>query len=158
MADEVLEQTTEVAQTEEQTLETNSTRDRGVERNRDLSEKVTKTRAELDAEKQKRESAEKELEFYKGFSKLSSKYPNASDYEDKIREKVLKGYDMEDAAVAVLSKSGKLTMPKPEREVVAGGSATTNPSQGSKGIKEMTQAERLQALRDAEARGEIGLS
>lgn len=154
MADEI-EVGQETAQ--EEVLKTEPT-SRGVERNQILSEKVKQTAEERDSEKSKRETAEKELEFYKGFSKLSSKYPNASDYEDKIREKVLKGYDMEDAAVAVLNKSGKLTMPKPEREVVAGGSATTNPSQGLKGFQDMSQAERLQALREAEARGDIGLS
>lgn len=156
MADEVLEQTAEVAQTEE-VLENKPT-PRGVERNQILSEKVKQTAEERDSERSKRETAEKELEFYKGFSKLSSKYPNAADYEDKIREKVLKGYDMEDAAIAVLNKSGKLMPQKVEREVVAGGSATTNPSQGSKAFKDMSQAERLAALREAEARGDIGLS
>lgn len=154
MADE-----TEVvaAEATEEVLENKPT-PRGVERNQILSEKVKQTAEERDKEKQARETAEKELEFYKGFSKLSSKYPNAADYEDKIREKVLKGYDMEDAAIAVLNKSGKLMPQKVEREVVAGGSATTNPSQGSKTFKDMSQAERLAALREAEARGDIGLS
>ena len=154
MADETVEQVTAQA---EEVLTTEPT-SRGVERNQILSEEVKQAAEERDAEKGKRETAEKELEFYKGFSKLSSKYPNASDYEDKIREKVLKGYDMEDAAIAVLNKSGKLMPQKVEREVVAGGSATTNPSQGSKGVKDMNQAERLQALREAEIRGDIALS
>ncbi len=158
MADEVKDVVAEeVVQTEE--LETKQA-SRGAERNKDLSEKVKETANERDAAQKAREEAEKERDFYKDFSKQSSKYPNAADYEDEIREKVLKGYDMNDAVVAVLNKKGKLNMnqPKQEREIVAGGSATTNPSQGSKGVKDMTQAERLQALREAEARGDIGLS
>lgn len=157
MADEVIEQTTEVAQTAE--LENKPT-SRGVERNKELADKVKEAATERDAAKKAAEEAAAERDFYKNLAKLSSKYPAAADYEDKILEKVKKGYDMDDATVAVLTKAGKLNNmpPKVERETVAGGSATTNPSQGVKGPKEMTQAERLNALREAEARGEIGLS
>ena len=157
MADEIVGGTVEEVVTEE--LETKPA-SRGAERNQILSEKVKETATERDTAVAAREEAEKERDFYKNLSKLSSKYPNATDFEDKILEKVKKGYDIDDATVAVLSKAGKLNtmQPRQEREMVAGGSATTNPSQGSKGIKEMTQTERLQALREAESRGDIGLS
>jgi len=146
--------------TEEVVQEKPQIKNKVEERITDLSEKVKTAATERDTEKVAREAAEKERDFYKGLTKLSAKHPNATDYEDEIREKVMKGYDMEDAAIAVLSKKGKLTMntQKVERETVAGGSATTNPSSGSKGVKDMSQTERLAALREAEARGEIGLS
>lgn len=157
MADEIVGGTTEEVAKEE-VLQTEPA-SRGAERNKDLSEKVKTTAEERDKANQAREAAEKERDFYKDFSKQSSKYPNAADYEDEIREKVMKGYDMNDAVVAVLNKKGKLNMnaPKIERETVAGGSAiTTNPS--GKGPKDMTQAERLAELRKAESEGFIGLS
>lgn len=154
MAEEILE--TPLG-TPEETVEQLEIKSRGVERNKDLSEKVKNTSAERDAERQARESAEKERDFYKNFSKTTSKYPQAADYEDKIREKVLTGYDMEDATVSVLNKAGKLIPQKPDKEIVAGGSAI-NTSQGVKNPSEMTQAERLIALKEAEARGEISMS
>lgn len=153
MADEQIEQVEEVVEEETQT-----NKSRGIERNKDLSEKVKLTAEERDKERQAREAAEKEVSFYKGFTKITSKYPQAADHEDKIREKVLAGYDVEDAAVAVLNKAGKLIPPKQDKEIVAGGSAINQPAQGVKTPREMSQAERLAALKEAEARGDIGMN
>lgn len=119
---------------------------------KDLSDKVETTAKERDEAKAKAEEATKEVEFYKGFSKL--KYPEAVDYQDKIKEKVMAGYEMEDAAMAVLGKAGKLVLnpvPSAPRESPAGGSATTNlKSSSEKTIDEMSQVERRSALEQAE--------
>lgn len=158
MADEVKEVPT--VEVKEEISETNSA-SRGAERNKDLADKVKEAAGERDAAKKAADEAIAERDFYKNLSKLSGKYPNVADFEDEILERVKKGYDMEEATVAVLNKKGKLNMntPKIERETVAGGSsAVNNPSSGVKTTKDMNQAERLQALREAEARGDLGLS
>lgn len=97
-----------------------------------------------------KDSLLKERDFYKNFNPLTSKYQNAAEFQDKIREKVLQGYDVEDATVAVLSREGKLNAsPKIEREAVTGGSATTNVSSGGqKGLNEMNVEEKRSALID----------
>jgi len=118
---------------------------------KDLSDKVELTAKERDEAAAKAAAAEKEVEFYKSFSKL--KYPDALEYQEKIKEKVMAGYDMEDAAISVLAKAGKLNqMPPPvRRDSPAGGSATTAMrSGGEKSAGEMTQAERRQALLDSD--------
>lgn len=97
----------------------------------------------------KAQAAEKELGFYKGFNQVTSKYQGAGEFQDKIREKVFAGYDVEDATVAVLAKEGKLqtpTAPAPQKETVAGGSATNQPPQAEKGVGDMSQAERKAKL------------
>ena len=126
---------------------------------RTLSSKVEKTSKERDEAETARLAAEKERDFYKGFSGVSTKYPSASEFQDKILEKVNAGYDIEDATVSVLNKEGKLTAPPPTPPAnAAGGSAITDISAGgSKTVADMTQAERRQALLDAEKRGDISV-
>jgi len=115
---------------------------------KDLSEKVEMTAKERDEAKAAAEAAQKEVEFYKDFSKL--KYQDAADYQDKIKEKVMAGYDMEDAAISVLARAGKLT-PPPQRSSPAGGSASTAIKSGDeKPIGEMTRAEKREALMEIE--------
>ena len=110
--------------------------------------------------RQQAESAEKERDFFKGFNSLSAKYPGASDYQDKIWEKVQSGYDAEDAAIAILAKEGKYT-PEPKKEEsggAAGGSAATSiVDTGDKTPAEMTQEERRAHLQELESRGEFKL-
>lgn len=126
------------------------------ERIRGLSGKVKETAEQRDAaEKAKAEAetratnAEKERDFFKGFSAATSKYPGASEYQDKIREKVMAGYDMEDATVSILAKEGKLTTPRPEKQSPVGGSAVNNPSGGGqKPISEMTKEEKRAILNE----------
>src|SRR3990167_6846125 len=80
-----------------------------------LSSKVKKTAEQRDAEAEARKEAEaktvvaeQERDFFKGFSTVSTKYPAAPEYQDKIWEKVKGGYSVEDAAVSVLNAEGKL--------------------------------------------------
>ena len=72
-----------------------------------LSEKVATTSKERDdalakakAEADDRVNVEKERDFYKDFSANVSKYPQASEYQEQILEKVKGGYSTEDAMVA----------------------------------------------------------
>ena len=126
------------------------------ERIKDLSSKVRLTSEERD-EKDKLlkerdtqvASLTKENQFLSSFTDLTAKYPNAHEYKDAIKEKVLLGYDPEDAAVAVLNKEGKLGVteaPIVPAESPVGGSATTVPTVGEKAIADMTQEERKSAL------------
>lgn len=134
-----------------------------VSRIRKLSQKVEQTSKERDELAKAKEQAEtekaaaiRERDFYSSFSDSLSKYPNAKDHKDDIKTKVLAGYTVEDATVAVLAKAGKLNATQPEKETAAGGSATTNPPQtGPKTLSEMTKEEKRQAIIDADARGEI---
>lgn len=129
-----------------------------------LSEKVIITSKEKEAEIEARKKAEgerdaisKERDFYKEFSANVSKHPNASEYQDKILEKVKSGYSTEDAMVSVLAKEGKLSSTSQEqnsRVQVEGGSAV-NIQGGTKSIKDMTMAEKLSALQDADKSGDL---
>jgi len=131
-----------------------------------LSEKVKLTSEERDEKDkllQEKESllanTSKELEFFKGFSKVSAKYQGANEYQDKIWEKVKSGYDVEDATISILAKEGKYTpqAPKVERESAAGGSASTSMSDNEKTAQDMSQDERKAALLALEAKGEFHL-
>ena len=129
-----------------------------------LSEKVILTSKERDEAQAKvqteadaRLNAEKERDFYKDFSANVSKYPNVSEYQDKILEKVKQGYSTEDAMVAVLAKEGKLNIaspPIPSPGQVEGGSAPTT-IEGTKSLKDMTTDEKLSALAEADAAGNL---
>lgn len=119
---------------------------------------LAKEKADLEA---KANAAQKDAEFFKGFNTLSSKYQGATEYQDKIREKVMSGYDLEDATISILAKEGKYQPPAPvvERESAAGGSAATSMSgDDNKSPDKMTQAERFTALRELEAKGELDLT
>lgn len=135
---------------------------------KDLSEKVkitaterddlVKAKDQIEAEKQ---AALKDVDFYKNFSAVSSKYTGATEYQDKIREKVNAGYDLEDATISILAKEGKYTpqIVQAPKQSPAGGSATTNIKAGSeKQIGEMTQDERRTQLVEAEKRGDLALN
>ncbi len=129
-----------------------------------LSEKVITTSKERDeavakmkAEADLKATAERERDFYKGFSTSVSQYPQAAQYQDKIWEKVKGGYTHEDAMVAVLAKEGKLggAVQQPIMQPnIAGGSAPTI-MEGVKSISEMSSAEKLAALTEAEKSGEL---
>ena len=116
-------------------------------------EAAAKAQAEADA----RANAEKDRDFFKEFSTLTSKHPNAAEYQDAILEKVKSGYTPEDATVSVLNAEGKLspiTAPAPSYSA-AGGSASTIIPQGERGADQMTQAERREALLKANESGEL---
>lgn len=132
-----------------------------------LSEKVKTTSKERDdlvtakeEEAKLRANAEKERDFFKGFNQVSTKYPGANEYQDKILEKVNAGYDVEDATISILAKEGKYTPTQAQADTgnVAGGSATTNMTGGdSKAPQEMSQDERRAALLDMERKGDFHL-
>ena len=133
---------------------------------KDLSQKVELTSKERDeqAELNKKLSAEKDVitkerDFFASFADSASLYPEAKNFKDKIKEKVMSGYSVEDATVSVLAKEGKLTgQPRP-RETVAGGSAVNQiQGGGQKTLNEMTRDEKRQALVDAEAKGDISVN
>jgi len=130
-----------------------------------LSEKViltSKERDELAAAKTllegEKDSLAKERDFYKDFSTNVTKYPNASDYQDQILEKVKSGYSTEDAMVAVLAKEGKLNMtsaptPTPSFQV-EGGSAPTS-FEVNKSLSDMKPEDKLSALAELDKTGDL---
>lgn len=115
-------------------------------------DELAKAKTALEADK---ESLSKERDFYKGSSALIAKYPSASEFQDKIWEKVKAGYEIEDATVSVLNKEGKLSAPPPEpkpRMQVEGGSAPTA-FEGEK--KPTTRKEMRNALVELDKQGEL---
>lgn len=125
------------------------------ERIKKLSEKVkltAKERDELKAEAEKvkaeKEALAREAGFYKDFSKVSTKYQGATDYQDKIWEKHKSGYSVEDAVVSTLVAEGKYTPPaQPEvKEVVAGGSAATGITDSDKSLNEMSAEDKRKEI------------
>ena len=137
------------------------------QRIKDLSKKVKLTSDERDELAKAKTQLEedkaiisKERDFYMSFSDSVGKYPDAKDFKEKIKEKVLAGYDVEDATISVLTREGKLNQaPAPvEKEKVAGGSAPNQIKGGAKPLSEMTREEKRAALVDAEARGDISTS
>ena len=137
---------------------------------KDLSEKVKLTATERDdlvkakdlveAEKQ---AALKDVDFYKNFSAISSKYQGANEYQDKIREKTALGLDVEEATLLVMTKEGKYippTLPVVEikKESPIGGSAVNTFKPGEKSVAEMSLEEKRAQLVEAEKRGDITLT
>jgi len=129
----------------------------------ELSEKVKLTSQERDELAKAKQALEteksdisKERDFYKDFSANVSRYPAASEYQDKILEKVKAGYSTEDAMVSVLAKEGKLSTPEAPRPyvTVAGGSSPTV-IDGGKSPHEMSLEEKLNALKEADATGAL---
>lgn len=114
-------------------------------------EALTKAKASEDA----RLSAEKERDFFKNFSQVASKHPEASAYQEQIFERVSKGMDTEEATIAVLYKEGKLnTTPQVHIENVAGGSAPNTPNV-EKNYGEMNLDEKRNVLLGLEKSGEL---
>lgn len=118
------------------------------ERINELSDKVKNTAGERDAATAKAEEAERRAAFAEGFVDIVSTNPAAKDHKDEIKEKVLKGYSVQDATFAVLGAAGKLGGQAPVVPTqVAGGSATTTVTQqATKSPTEMSQAERRAQL------------
>lgn len=118
------------------------------ERITQLSDKVKATATERDDALSRAQAAEKERDFYAGFTDIVSTNPAAKDHKDDILAKVKSGLTVQDATFAVLGAAGKLGGAKlPEPANPAGGSAPTQlPASGSKPVAEMTQAERREKL------------
>ena len=113
--------------------------------------------AKVKAAEDGRLEAEKKVEFFKNFSQVSSKYPNATEYQEQILERVNKGIDLEEATVGVLHKEGKFQAPvlEPSRpDNIAGGSASTVITDtGDKRVEEMTHEEKRNQLLQMEKEG-----
>lgn len=135
---------------------------------KDLSDKVRLTSEERDELKKLSEEKDgkianlsRENEFLGEFSDTLSKYPKASQFKDEIKEKVMKGYSVEDATISTLASKGEFASPK-KVEVAAtiGGSAAVSqlPDNGQKSPNQMSRDEKRAALLEAEARGEIYVS
>lgn len=129
-----------------------------------LSEKVkTEAQAREEAEAKTKVAeegklvADKRADFFKNFSQVSSKYPNATEYQEQILERVNKGIDLEEATVGVLHKEGKFqaSVLEPSRpDNIAGGSASTVITDtGDKRVEEMTHEEKRSALLQMEKEG-----
>lgn len=116
-----------------------------------------KAQAEAKAKGIETEQAKKQVEFYKIFSQLSAKHPEATNFQEQILERVNKGYDPEEATLAVLAKEGKLSQAQPVAKPVApeGGSAMTQLADGDKTINDLSREEKLTALKDLEKSGEL---
>src|SRR3990167_3672891 len=84
---------------------------RSEERIKQLSDKVELTAKERDEFKTANEQATRERDFYKGYADIVVTQPAAKDHQDEIKEKVLKGYSVQDATYAVLGAAGKLGAP-----------------------------------------------
>ena len=136
---------------------------------KDLSGKVKTIAEERDTEKRlraedkaKAEGLQKEVEFLNSFGDQLSKHPEASPFKDKIKEKVLKGYSIEDATISTLASEGKLTASQKEIHIdnVAGGSAAVNQpiTGGRKEVSQMNREEKRNLLLEAEQRGDIQLN
>lgn len=117
---------------------------RSEERFTQLSEKVKE-------EATARVAAERRATFAEGFVDVLAVNPAAKEFKADIQAKVEAGLTVEDATYAVLGKAGKLGTPQtaqPNAGEIAGGSATSTPSQGGaqKPIGEMSLAEKRAAL------------
>jgi hypothetical protein len=123
---------------------------------------------ERDEEKTKREAAEQrvaEMEFTHGFEKMTSTYPFAKDHQEEIKKLVSDNrLSVEDATTLVLKKNDKLVTAEQiksqeEANRNSGGSIPTAlPPGGSKKPEDMTQDERIAALKEAEDKGDLSLS
>ena len=145
--------------------EGNETINKTEERIKNLSSKAKTFAEERDAERsraeaeaQARADAEKGRDFYKTFSTLATKYPGATDYQDKILEKVKAGYSEEDATVSVLNAEGKFNPTAPEQAPVmsaGGGSAPITIPMQDQTIDSMSREDKRQALMDIEKEGGV---
>lgn len=134
---------------------------------KDLSSTVKTTSEERDAANAAKEAAEaarlaaeKERDFFKGFSEVSTKYQGASEHQDKIWDKVKNGYTVEDATVAVMNSEGKLVPPPPAPLAPAAGGSAPMPSLelSQKPLEEMSREDKRATLMGLEKKGDIYLS
>lgn len=126
----------------------------------DLSSKVKTASEERDAALARETAANKKAEFNEGFVDVVTEFSAAKEHKTEIEEKFKAGYTVKDATFAVLGAAGKLGAPKVDRQPIGGGSASTTitaPS-GGKEISNMTQAERKEALQEAQRRGDLSLT
>lgn len=131
----------------------NSDESESQKRIKQLSDKVettAKERDERDTLIKERDTKiaelEKENAFSSGFGDMLGTHSAAKDHKDEIKAKVLSGYSVEDATLAVLAKAGKLGAVASSPQVAGGSAATAMPQGGQKSPQEMTQTERRAQL------------
>ncbi len=126
--------------------------EKGIEAERKAQEAETKANAEAE----RASKAERDLQFYKSFSQISSKHPEATNYQDQILERVNKGMDTEEATVAVLYKEGKLNYAAPQQDLgqITGGSAPNTPGI-EKDFHDMNLEEKRVVMNELEKTGEL---
>lgn len=149
-------------------LELENNEDGKIKRIKQLSQKFAGSEREKEELSEKLRIAEsekatlsKEKEFLTSFTDHAIKYPSAKEHQDEIKQKVMAGYSVEDAVVAVLAKNNKLrTADESDRDATRnsalGGSAPTNINKPvEKRLEEMTREEKRSALLEAEERGDL---
>lgn len=125
----------------------------------DLTQKAKELGDKAESAEARALNAEKERDFFSGFSDSVAKTPQAAEFKDEIKAKVMSGYSVEDATVSILHAKGKLSPQTRETGGVAGGSATNQITNvANKTINELSRDEKRQALVEAVNRGDIGLS
>lgn len=125
---------------------------------------ITNLKSNLEKAEQEKASALKraaDAEFTASFNQLSNVYPHATEFKDKIREKVDLGYSVDDALISTLQRENKLETAdqisaRENKGAGMGGSAAINDLNTEK--KDKTLADLENEFKDAEARGEIILS
>lgn len=126
----------------------------------DLSSKVKETATERDNALRQVEEATRERDFYASFSEMVPKYSEASAFKDQIKDKVMKGYSVEDATVSVLNAEGKLiapsvdTPPAPPGPAAGGSALYSPPLTGDKTLGEMSRDEKRQKLIELDQQGD----
>ncbi|MCL5436076.1 MAG: hypothetical protein M1275_03265, partial [Patescibacteria group bacterium] len=135
--------------------------DRAEDRIKDLSGKLSDKDKELSETKARLA----DLEFSSSFGPVAQIYPHAKEFEKEIKELVTsKGLSAQAATAAVLAEKGKLVTKEQIQDDQQGnrgfGGSQDTPSldKGKKNVSEMTQDERLEAMREEERKGNIVLS
>ncbi len=159
------EETKDIFQEDQSTQQVGETADNKVG-NR-VDKRIQDVLSQKSAAEQRAEIAEKkarDAEFALSFNEMSAKYPKASEFKDKVKELVDKGYDVQDATVSILAKNNALqTQEQATQEHKEtqgfGGSADINISgSGKKSLEEMSKEELLAELIEAEKNGDLRLS
>lgn len=120
------------------------------ERITQLSDKVRTSEEARTVAENKAAEAEKKVAFAEGYADVLGTYPAAKEFKADIQGKVMLGYSVEDATLAVLGKAGKLgTAPASDPINPTGGSATNAmPPGGEKSLSDMSTADKRAALAD----------
>lgn len=138
------------------------------QRIKNLSEKVKLTSEERDEQKRLLEEQRsqneiliKERDFLNSFGDQIGKHPEAATYKDKIKDKFIRGYSVEDATAAVLVSEGKYIPPKVEQPIenfVGGSAPTIHQGSGEKPLSELSRDEKRAKLLEAESRGDLSVN
>lgn len=151
MADELDEQLNQPSEAEKRIKQLSGTV-------KTTAEERDTARAAAEAATARTMEVERERDFYSGFADVVSTNPQAKDHKDDILAKVKSGYTVEDATYAVLGKAGKLGQVKEDVQVAGGSAANSISNTGVKNLNEMNREEKLAALKEAEARGDLSLT